>query len=80
VSWDSDYALHFLGGAVICAILVVAGPWWWLPFAMVLLLAIWGYVREKDQHGWEKLTLHQWTEAVLWPIGGLCASVAGLAF
>jgi hypothetical protein len=79
MKWDWDYLLHFLGGASIVAITVFASPWW-APFIFALIIEAWGFIREKMQHDWEKLSPHQHIEAHCWGLGGLASALAGLAF
>ena len=52
--------------------------WHFLIGLVIVGLFVFGYLREKRQHGWQKLTLHQHLEASLWGIGGIVALAIGL--
>ena len=82
LKWDWDYLVHFAGGLAINAanlglnVYEDRASWFELlmvGLAGVFVLAVFGNVREKIQHHWEPLSLHQRIEAWLWAFGGLLA-------
>lgn len=44
---------------------------------LIVGLAIVGISREIIQHDWS-LTLHQWIEALAWPVGGILVAFVGI--
>ena len=63
---DLGWLWHTLAGAALAAVAVLPVPWW---LVLPALLAA-GFAREVVQHDWW-LSLHQWVEAVAWPLGGM---------
>ena len=57
------HALAGLGVGVVMTALAMPG------WALVLSLGVFGWAREAWQHDLT-LTVHQWVEAVGWPVGG----------
>lgn len=68
-----DNALHFAGGFAITAILLVAVHSLAFGLALVATLALFGWLRELNQHQWEPLSRHSKIEALTWPLGALAA-------
>lgn len=50
---------------------------WGVPLIVILVITFAGYIREKSQHEWERLTAHQWLEALLWGAGAFIAALLG---
>lgn len=83
LTWDQDFALHWLGGFAITSIVVLSGVTN-LPVSqaalyniIIVFLLLWfGVDREKNQQHerWVQLNAHKWVEALTWPLGGICAS------
>ena len=63
--------LHALGGGIITATALLVGIPWFVP---ILVLILGGWIREVLQHDLT-LTLHQWIEALAWPVGGVLVVV-----
>lgn len=79
MKWDFDYLLHFAGGLAVAIILSFGSPVWG-PFLMIPILGAYGWLREKIQHSFKRLTTHQWIEAMTWPLGALVGSCVSLAW
>jgi hypothetical protein len=81
--WDFDYLWHFLGGLGIGLAFCLPAffGWTFVPFIGVILITLFGYIREKVQHDFNPLSQHQWIEAITWGLGGLTSlfSLFGLA-
>lgn len=79
MKWDWDYALHVLGGlglgGLFCLPVFFGGSTWIAAFGVVAITTF-GYFREKVQHDFDRLSLHQWVEAVTWGIGALLATAS----
>ncbi len=76
-NWDWDYALHVLGGLGLGGLFclpVFFGWTAWIAAAGVPLITAFGYLREKMQHDFNRLSQHQWIEAITWGIGALLAT------
>ena len=79
MKFDYDYLLHFLGGMGLGGIACVTVFLGWsivVPLVAVVGIGIFGYLREKSQHEFHPLTLHQWVEALTWPAGAASALIS----
>ncbi len=79
LKWDWDYLLHYLGGfgingTLVATPIILFDLQWWISIIGVIAVTIFGWVREKIQHNWDALSLHQNIEAFTWTAGALTAA------
>lgn len=83
---DLGWLWHGLGGFGITAVVSVGvffAHWpAWVPFLMVPMLGVGGYVRERLQHigDPDPMTPHRWIEALAWPLGGIIGACVSLGW
>jgi len=76
--WRWSYLVHPAVALGITAVIGLGVWWadlrWWAMLPITPVFFVFGYWREKIQHDWEPLTVHQWVEALNWMVGSIIAT------